>query len=99
MFSFVVFTNNYLSTLLQEPGNANGAIIGYKVFYRVKGQLSNCTEKTLTGSVTSHTLTSLQNWTEYEITVKVYNSKGVSPASAIKSVRTSESGKQTQLFR
>ena len=96
--SCAVFTNNYISTLLQEPGNVNGAIIGYKVFYRVKGQ-SNFTEKTLTGSVTSHTLTSLQKWTEYEITVKVYNNKGVSPANAIKSVRTSESGKQTQLFR
>ena len=73
--------------LQKKPENINGELLGYIIQYK-KTNESNFRPEKLSGPATSHELSSLEDATEYDVRVMVYNDKGNGPASNVTTVRT-----------
>ena len=72
--------------------HARGSILGYYISYKIEEVFS--TNITVRGGMTtSHLVTSLEEYTEYEFFIQAFNEKGVGPLShpGLK-IRTDEDG-------
>lgn len=77
---------------------SNGEILGYQVGYReAPGSSVPSTAPQQVRTVRGHrfevTLTSLRQFTRYEVTVRAFNQVGSGPASPTQSVATLEGGR------
>ena len=81
------FTEIQLSWQAIPPDDVNGILLGYKIFYRQQGT-AQWTKNIVPHSALEATVDSLLEYTDYEIKITGYNSKGQGPFSPILNVRT-----------
>ena len=72
----------------------NGALTGYKVFYKTTVE-SSYTPVTVNPGKTNHTIVGLQKYTAYSVKMLVDNDRGDGPVSNEKTVTTKEDGENT----
>lgn len=93
--SNLVFCCYYDAFVLQPltKKDWNGPPIGYRIFYLALGMENFLMIDLREGfNLDSHTLTSLEEWTVYEVKMLSYNDIGESNTTAIVSERTKEAG-------
>ena len=81
------FTEIQLSWQPIPPDDVNGILLGYKILYRQQGT-TQWTEQIVHRSALEATVASLSEYTDYEIKIMGYNSKGQGPFSPILNLRT-----------
>ncbi|KAK3750410.1 hypothetical protein QZH41_016970 [Actinostola sp. cb2023] len=84
-------TSIVLEWKLENPRLIHGPLTGYRITYTAQG---GSTKKVDVGVVTTWTLTSLEKYTWYTVTMSVNNTKYVGPKSREVKIRTKEDGKR-----